>query len=247
MTDVVALITIAGLLVSIAVRLHLMAGRAFVPVLWVQVAIIVLLSFSLTWVYPTLDEVLGGHNYLNLIAHLIFLGATWVYNVVLSEPIFRGERTPVLLRSWVPVVAAIGCITCFVLLDPSTTSKGLDAFTDEPAWIGYWVFNVMTLWVPALTLVPRLLDIVKHTKIRPLLTAYWAMIVGYTASVLATLGYVITYFYPALFVGRELMVGVTQLCLVTAVIAIPVSSQQQKTERSARQQAQAEAAARFHN
>jgi hypothetical protein len=80
------------------------------------------------------------------------------------------------------VIAAIGATPCFVLLDPNTIPKGLDAFTSEPAWIGYWVFNILTLWMPVLTLVPRLLAIVKHAETRPLLTAYWAMIVGYTTS-----------------------------------------------------------------
>lgn len=246
-TDAVSLITITGLLVSVMMRLHPKAERIFSPVLWVQVAIVVLLSFSLSWVYPFVDAALGGRNYLNLVSHLIFLGATWVYDVVLSEPIFRGRRKPVTLRFWVPVVAAIGSTTCFVLLEPSTTSRGLNAFTSDPAWIGYWVFNIMTLWVPALTLVPRLRESVKHTKIHSLVTAYWAMIIGYSTSLLAMFGYVITYFYPALIIGRELMVLITQLSLIIAVIAIPASSQQQGAERSARQQAQAKAAARFQH
>lgn len=244
-TDVVALVTITGLLVSIMVRLHPRVERTFSPVMWVQVAIIVLLSFSLSWVYPVVDAALGGKNYLNLGAHLIFIGATWVYNVVLTEPIFRGQRKPSTLRPWVPLVAAIGATTCFILLEPSRSSRGLDAFTTDPAWIGYWVFNIMTLWLPALTLVPLLRESVKHTRIRPLIVAYWAMIIGYTTSFLAMLGYIITYFYPGLFIGRELMVMITQLCLITAVIAIPASTQKQGTERSARQQAQAKAAARF--
>jgi hypothetical protein len=102
MTDVIALVTITGLLVSIAIRLHLMKRRAFIPVLWVQLAIIVLLSFSLSWAYPPLDEAVGRRNYLSLIAHLIFIGATWACDIMLSKHIHRGERAPVTLRSWVP-------------------------------------------------------------------------------------------------------------------------------------------------
>ena len=192
-----------------------------------------------------LDAALGGRNYLNLVSHLIFLGASWVYTIVLAEPFFKDRPKPVTLRLWVPITAGIGASTCFALLDPETTSRGMEAFTNEPAWIGYWVFNIMTLWMPALALVPQLLEAVKHIRIKALVIAYWAMIVGYTTSVLTVFGYIATFFSPALIVVREVLVLITELGLTTALIAIPVLSHQQSTEHRARQQAQQEAAARF--
>lgn len=182
---------------------------------------------------------------MNLVLHLIFLGASWVYTVLLAEPFFRNEPKPVTLRLWVPITAAIGSTTCFILLDSNGTSRGLEAFTNQPAWIGYWVFNIMTLWMPAFVLVPRLVSAVKNTRVNSLRVAYWSMIIGYSASVLAVFGYVTTFFNPALIVMREVLVLITELGLITALIAIPALKHQQCPEQSARQKAQQEAAARF--
>lgn len=197
-TNVVSLVSMSALLLSILIRLRPKSASAYAPLFWTQISIIVLLFLSLSWVYPVVDMALGGRNFLNLVSHLIFLGASWVYTTVLAEPFYRGRAKPVTLRSWVPAVAAIGAAISFVLLDPEVTSRGLEGFTSEPAWIGYWVFNIMTLWVPALTLVPQLLRAVKYTRNKALIMAYWAMIIGYSTSVLAMLGYVVTYFYPGL-------------------------------------------------
>lgn len=244
-TDAVSLITIATLLLSIFLRMRPKAGKTYAPLLWVQISGVWMLGTSLSWTYCTLDAAMGGRNYLNLTSHLLFLGASWVYTVVLAEPFFRNRPKPATLSNWIPAVAAAGATVSFVLLDADTTSRGMNAFTNEPAWIGYWVFNIMTLWVPAITLVPLLLRVVKETRIRSLVVVYWAMIIGYTASVAAMISYVITYFYPGLIIAREILVMITELGLMTALIAIPVLSHQKSAERSARQQAQQKAAARF--
>lgn len=245
-TDVVTTITISALLISILVRLRPKSGKTYAPLLWVQIAIIVTLALSLSWTYPPLDRALGGMNIVNLILHLIFLGASWIYTVVIAEPFFRNQPKPATLRLWVPITAAIGSTACFILLGSNGTSRGMEAFTNEPAWIGYWVFNIMTLWMPAFTLVPRLLEAVRYAKVKSLRVAYWAIIIGYSASVLTVFGYLATFFSPALIVVRESLVLITELGLVTALIAIPVLPHQQSAEQRARQQAQQEAAKRFH-
>lgn len=245
-TDVVSLIAISFLLASIFMRLRPKSGKTYAPLFWVQVSIIVMLALSLSWTYPALDASLGGQNYMNLILHLIFIGSSWVYTKVLAEPFFRGATQPVALRLWVPITAAIGSALSFTILDSQGTSRGLEALTNQPAWIGYWVFNIMTLWAPSFVIVPRLLEAVNKTRVRPLRIAYWAMIVGYSASVLAVLGYIATFFDPTLIVVREMLVLLTELGLIVALIAIPVLSHQQCPEQSARQKAQQEAAARFN-
>lgn len=244
-TDVVTMTAMSALLISILVRLRPKSRKTYAPLLWVQVSIILMLSLSLSWTYPALDQALGGKNYVNLILHLIFLGASWVYTVVIAEPFFRNQPKPMALRLWVPVTAAIGSTVCFILLESDNTSRGMEAFTNEPAWIGYWVFNIMTLWMPAFTLVPRLLEAVRHTRVKSLRTAYLAIIIGYSASVLAVFGYIATFFSPAFMIVREALVLITELGLITALIVIPVLSHQQSAEQCARQQAQQEAAARF--
>ena len=244
-TDAVSLIAIGALLLSILLRLRPKSGKTYAPLLWVQVSIAAMLGMSLSWIYPTLDAALGGQNYLNLTSHLLFLGASWIYTAVLAEPFFRNCRKPVTLNHWVLIVAVIGATACFALLGSDTTSRGMEAFTNEPAWIGYWVFNTMTLWVPAITLIPLLRGVVKETRVRSLFIVYWAMIIGYTASVAAMLSYVITYFNPGWIIAREVLVLITELGLITALIAIPVLSHQKSAEHSARQQAQEKAAARF--
>lgn len=243
--DVVTMTAISALLISILVRLRPKSGKTYKPLLWVQISIAVSLMLSLSWTYPSLDSVLGGKNYVNLILHLIFIGASWVYTVVIAEPFFRNQTKPFTLRHWIPAVAAIGATASFLLLESDSTSRGMEAFTNEPAWIGYWVFNIMTLWMPATALVPRLLEAVRTTKIGALKTTYWAMIVGYSFSVLAVLGYVGTFFSPSLIVVRETFVLITELGLITALIVLPVLSHHQSTEQRARQQAEQEAAARF--
>lgn len=245
-TDIVTMTAMSALLVSILVRMRPKSRKTYAPLLWVQVSIIATLSLSLSWTYPTLDKALGGLNYVNLILHLIFLGASWVYTTVIAEAFFRNRPKPATMRLWVPITAAIGSTACFILLGANGTSRGMEAFTNEPAWIGYWVFNIMTLWMPAFSLVPRLLEAVQHTKIKSLRVAYWAIIIGYSTSILAVFGYVATYFSPALIIVREALVLITELGLITSLIVIPVLSHQQHTEQCTRKQAQQEAAARFN-
>ena len=167
LTDGVALAVMTALAISLLVRIFRSPRRTYRPLLWSQVLVLLLFATSLSWVYPVLDAALGGRNYLNLVAHLMFIAASWIYTKVVAAPFFADQPTPAPLQWWVPVVAALGATTFFFLMDAdTTTSRGLDAFTDRPAWVGYWICNIMTAWLPAFVLVPRLWEAVNFTKLR---------------------------------------------------------------------------------
>ena len=249
LTDAVALLVIAALTISLGLRLFKGEWRSTSKALLVsQTLVLILFVISLSWTYPALDRAMGQRNYLNLGMHLVYVAASWIYTTVVAAPLAAAGRRPVVLRPWVPVVAAAGVTSTFFLMGAdSTTSRGLEDFVGGPAWTGYLLSTHMCLWVPAFSLVPWLLNLLKSTPLRGLRFTYCALLVGYGGSVAAMGGYVLSSFVPHTIVVRESLILLTAMGIILALISISVSSHQQAAQYRARQQAQAEAARSFQH
>lgn len=247
LTDMVALTVIAALAISLGLRLIKGRWRSTSKALLIsQTLVLILFLISLSWTYPALDRALGQRNYLNLGMHLVFIAASWIYTTVVAAPLVAQGHRPMVLRPWVPVVAAVGLTSCFFLMGAdSSTSRGLEDFAGSPAWTGYLLCTHMCLWLPAFALVPWLTGLLRTTQLRGLRFTYCALLVGYAGSVAAMGGYVLNSFVPQTVLVREGLVLLTAMGIILALISISVSSHQKTAEYRARQQAHAEAARRF--
>lgn len=228
LSEVATLSAIVILSISLGVRMLPGAGGGYRPLLRLQVAVMVILVLSMPILYNPLDDVLGGKNYLNLLLHLAFIVVSWRYGVIVAEP-FMGKRgRPWCLKAWVPIVATAGATAAFFAMGADYTSRGVDAFMSDPAWVLYWIFNIMGAWMPALVIIPWLVKALREISVEQLRWAYRFLILGYTFSILSVLGYVISYFDYNFIPAREAMVMITQFGIIAALVIIPMSSVEKK-------------------
>lgn len=227
-SEIATLSAIIILSISLGVRLLPGAGGAYRPLLRLQMLVLAILIFSMPVLYIPLDRLMGGQNYLNLLLHLVFIYASWKYGVIVAEPFMDGGRRPWCLKSWVPVVAILGATVSFLSLDADFTSRGVDAFMNDPAWSFYWIFNIMGAWVPAIAILPWLIGTLKVISVNALRWAYRFMILGYAFSILSVFGYIISYFDDSWIPVREALVIVAQFGIIAALVIIPLSSVEKK-------------------
>lgn len=238
-TDVVGLLAITALLISFGVRLSPAGGRTRGSLLVIQVAVACFLMLSLSGVYPSVDAALGGKNFLNLLTHLVLAVAYWGFVRIVATPLIASEpRTPWTLR-W-PVLAAslVGTAAAFARLGLHGSSRGMDDLMQSPAWIAYWVFSLLCLWLPAFQLIPRLKRALGSYRFQPLRVIYGLMLFGFTTSIISSVLYAVTYASTSAIIPREVFVAFTEISFITALAISPLTSAQQRSEDPAEDQAQ---------
>lgn len=226
-TDVVAIV-IAGLLcVNVACRLRNRSPNR--ALLWANIAMIITLVLSISHIYEALDPLLGGASYLNLTTHLLMVWIGWAITRATEWSTSRlaaGCRRPVLLGSWVPLTAAAGTVISFLLLNPDS-SRGLESYDQEPAYVAYWLFTMLPLLFAALPLLPRLAEALGKLKgVPPLVGVSLVMLMcSYMGIVLCAVFYALTAVLPEMFLLREIIVAMTLLAFTTAFTTASLAPQ----------------------
>lgn len=187
-----------------------------------NIAMIAVLICSVSVVYDVVDPVLGGRSLLNCIAHLLMVYTGWEIAASTALMLNRFDQRParsLLVNPWVALISAAGTIAAYIALNPSS-SRGLEDYDHEVAYVLYWAATMAPLVLGALHLVPRM------AKIMPLLReAQWLttaslvlLWLSFIGVLLCLLMYVATAMLPELYVTREIVVNGTLLMFTAAFL-----------------------------
>lgn len=218
-----------GVIILVNAAMRIRRGSPNVRLLWASLLMIVPLLGSISVIYAWVDPALGGRSYVNLFTHLVMVFSQWSVSKATEETLQgiapRKKRSP-LLRIWVPVVALVGTALSFVLLDPGS-SRGLEHYDNEPAYVAYWAFTLLPLFLPAFHLVPRIARTRARFPALPRLirVTLTLLMISFASSGLAVVAYAVTAVFPGLLVAREIVVTGTlmlfALSLAMATAALP--------------------------
>lgn len=232
-TDITAFVIAFGLLCNAWVRVR--RGSPNVTLLWANLAMVVTMICSVSFIYAWVDPLLGGQSYLNLGTHLLMVFVGWSISRSTHDTLARLEPTehrPLTLRGWVPAMAVIGVIISFLVLDPRS-SRGLEGYDDRPAYIAYWAFSVLALLVPAVSICPRIVRIfripVEIPRIIRLSLGF--LLFSYIGAGVVLTFYALTAVFQDLYLLREIFVAVT---LAAFTLAFTLASAALPPERGKR-------------
>lgn len=221
-------ITVA-IIIIVNAAMRIRRGSPNVRLLWASLLMIIPLMGSISVIYAWADPALGGRSYVNLFTHVVMVFSQWSVSKATEETLQgiepRKKQSP-LLGTWVPVVAVVGTVLSFVLLNPGS-SRGLEHYDSEPAYVAYWAFTILPLFLPAFHLAPRIARTRTRFPALPRLirVALTLLMVSFASSGLAVAAYAMTAVFPGLVVAREIVVTGTlmlfALSLAMATAALP--------------------------
>lgn len=230
-TDIAALIAAGLLTVNAIARARGTTCRKS-GLLRANIAMIVVLLFSITPIYAAIDPYLGGKSILNLFTHLLMVYTSWEVShstiTTLNELIDKN-------RPWFihPIVAGISCagvLGNYLLLAPNS-SRGLEAYDQSFVFVSYWACTLAPLVLGAIYLVPklpRILPLVRDARLitKATVILLWLAFLGVLFSIL---GWTVTTIAPVLYCVREWVVTTT-LFLFTISFFFATASLPQSVE-----------------
>ena len=241
-TDVAALVMAAVLVTNVVWRLrrnHLNSAG----LLRANMAMAVVVILSISSVFAFIDPLIGGDSLLNCLSHFFMIYAGWQVTIAMAQflqPFDGLKRQPLLIRAWVPVVAAIGTLSSFLILNPGS-SRGLDAYDHRPAFVMYWASTLLPLILGAFHLLPRMVKLAPMVLGAKKLTAIsmsllWLSLVGV---LLSTIFYGLSAINESLWVAREIVVTLTTLAFAVGFL-LATAALPRATGRTIRRQRQEE-------
>lgn len=204
-----------------------------------NIAMAVVMVLSVSPVFNMLDPLLGGRSILNCVSHIFMIYVGWQIAGSMAQflqPFDGLKAQPALIRAWVPVLASVGTVGSFILLNP-TSSRGLDAYDHHPAFVTYWAFTLLPLVLSAFHLLPRMVRlapmVVRAKKLTAIsMSLLWLSLVGVLLSVLL---YALTALDQSLWSVRETAVTLTALSFAVGFL-MATAALPRPTERPHRQQ-----------
>jgi len=236
-TDLAALFITFLLLLNAAARAK--KARQHNPgLLRANLAMVVAMICSISIVYEVLDPLLGNRSLLNCFTHLLMVYVGWeitTSTTKMLQQLDRQETTTWLIRPWIPIVSAVGVVTTYLILDP-VSSRGLDAYDQEPVYVLYWLTTVAPLVLGAFHIVPRftrIYPLLKHTNwlTQGSITLLWLSFIGVP---LCAAGWAITAAFPAFYVVREIIINGTLVLFAAAFIMATAALPQPQEKQSLR-------------
>lgn len=225
-TDCVALLLVAILAIN-AIWRFVRSNNTNAGLLRVNLAMLVVIGCSISVVHGLVDPVLGGRSYLNLFTHLLMIYSGWQITRSLTDllPEFDGLKRKQFITHWsVLVLSMIALAASIFILDPRS-SRGLDAYDNQPAFVAYWVATLFPLLLGAIHLIPRMwkiMPLILRTKLSTRLTLclLW---VSYIGIILSMAGYAITAVYQGFWTTREVIVSATTLLFAISLLMATAS------------------------
>lgn len=220
-TDMAALGTVVLLTVNAIARVR--KTRFQTPgLLRANIAMIAVLVCSVSVVYDALDPLLGNRSLLNCIAHLLMVYTGWEIAASTAKMLNRFDQRParsLLINPKVPILSAVGTVGAYAALNPSS-SRGLEDYDHEIAYVLYWAATILPLVLGALHLVPRMARIFPvvrqaHLFTRTSLLLLWLSLIGV---LLCLVSYTSTAIYPSLYLLREIVVTATLILFTAAFL-----------------------------
>lgn len=187
-----------------------------------NIAMIVVVTCSISVVYEALDPLLGGRSLLNCLTHLLMVYTGWEIAASTAKMLNRFDQRPArssLINPKVPIISAVGTIAAYLALSPSS-SRGLDDYDDEIVYVLYWAATILPLVLGAFHLVPRMAKIFpllreSHLFTKASLLLLWLSFIGV---LLCLVLYAATAAQPGLYVIREFIVNTTLILFTAAFL-----------------------------
>lgn len=231
-SDLTALTAATLLLFNAAIRMRRTTQNR--GLLRANLAMVLVLLCSVSVVFYAVDPLLGSRSLLNCITHLLMVYTGWEVSAATAKMLSALDKRPArprLVQLWVPIVSALGVVGSYLLLNPSS-SRGLEEYDQEIAYVLYWVFSVLPVALGAVHLVPRLAEVgplLRETQWRTTTTLIllWLSFIGVLLCVAA---YATTAARPELYVAREIIVTGT-LLLFTAAFMMATAALPRRKER----------------
>lgn len=188
-------------------------------------AVVISLSISLTPVYSTIDPMLGGHNYINILQRLFVAYAGYAVTYSLAQTamkVLREEKRPFCMsKLWIAISAA-GIGIAFVGMEAARfSSRGLNAYAHDYVFFTLYQCSTLAgLLAGTVYLLPRLKTIISSTDSAPMKMQLRIFLLSYiTASATAIL-FVLTPLSPLIVPLREGLIYFTFASLAAGFMII---------------------------
>lgn len=201
---------------SLKTNMQLLIGNWFV---------VIALVLSLKYVYETVDPLVGGHNYTNLLQRVLIAYAGYAVTYSLAEVawrIFQENKQPACMsRKWFYLSLVGTAVTFWWMGADARTSRGLEGYADN--YLAYTIYQcslLIGLLAGAHYLVPRLWKIAESTEDRRFKIQLHTFNISYLCAATSVLLFVLTPISPAVIAFREFFIYATFTSLAAGFMMI---------------------------